>query len=129
MRYLSLVEILELHEAIIAGTGGARGVRDIGALESAVNQPRVTFDRADLYPEIVSKTAALGFSLVLNHPFLDGNKRVGHAAMEAFLILNGFEIDADVDEQERVILDLAAGKITRQKLTSWLNNHITKRSS
>ena len=55
MRYLSLVEILELHEAIIASTGGARGIRDVGALESAVNQPRLTFDQADLYPDLVSK--------------------------------------------------------------------------
>jgi death-on-curing protein len=63
----------------------------------------------------------------MNHPFIDGNKRIGHAAMETFLILNGFEIDAAVDEQERLILDLAAGKLTRQELTSWLDDHITSR--
>ncbi len=63
----------------------------------------------------------------MNHPFIDGNKRIGHAAMETFLILNGSEIDADVDEQERLILDLAAGKLTREELTSWLNDHITSR--
>lgn len=127
MRYLSLVEILELHEAIIVSTGGARGIRDVGALGSVVNQPRLTFDQADLYPDLVSKAAALCFSLVMNHPFIDGNKRTGHAAMETFLILNGSEIDADVDEQERLILDLAAGKLTREELTSWLNDHITSR--
>ncbi len=126
MRYLSLVEILELHEAIIANTGGARGIRDVGALESAVNQSRLTFDQVDLYPDLVSKAAALCFSLVMNHPFIDGNKRIGHATMETFLILNGFEIDADVDEQERLILDLAAGKLTREELTFWLNDHITR---
>jgi len=127
MRYLSLVEILELHEAIIANTGGARGIRDVGALESAVNQPRLTFDQVDLYSDLVSKAAALCFSLVMNHPFIDGNKRIGHAAMETFLILNGSEIDADVDEQERFILDLAAGTLAREELTSWLNDHITSR--
>jgi death-on-curing protein len=127
MRYLSLLEILELHEAIIASTGGARGIRDVGALESAVNQPRLTFDQADLYPDLVSKAAALCFSLVRNHPFIDGNKRTGHAAMETFLILNGSEIDAHVEEQERLILDLAAGKLTREELTFWLNDHITSR--
>lgn len=126
MRYLTLVEILELHEAIIISTGGALGIRDMGALESGVNQPRLTFDQADLYPDIVSKAAALCFSLVMNHPFVDGNKRVGHAAMETFLILNGFEIVADVNEQERLLLDLAAGKITRQKLAAWLGDHITR---
>ena len=127
MRYLSIVEILELHDSVISSSGGARGIRDIGALESAVNQPRLTFDQTDLYPDIVSKAVALCFSLVMNHPFIDGNKRIGHAAMETFLILNGFEIDAAVDEQERLILDLAAGKLTRQELTSWLDDHITSR--
>lgn len=129
MRYLSIVEILELHDSIISSSGGARGIRDIGSLESAVNQPRLTFDRIDLYPDVVSKAAAICFSLVMNHPFVDGNKRVGHAAMETFLILNGYEIEAIVDEQEKIILDLAAGKLTRQELTSWLNDHITRRSS
>jgi len=127
MRYLTLVEILELHEAIIASGGGSLGIRDMGALESAVNQPRLTFDQADLYPNMVSKAAALCFSLVGNHPFVDGNKRVGHAAMETFLILNGFEIVADVNEQERLMLGLAAGKITRRELETWLGDHITHR--
>ncbi len=86
MRYLSLLEILELHEAVIFSSGGSRGIRDIGALESSVNQPRLTFDQTDLYPDLISKAAALCFSLVMNHPFVDGNKRTGHAALETFLI-------------------------------------------
>jgi death-on-curing protein len=94
MRYLSLVEVLELHEAVVASSGGSHGIRDIKALESSVSQPRLTFDNSDLYPDIVSKAASLCFSLVMNHPFVDGNKRVGHAAMETFLILNGYEINA-----------------------------------
>lgn len=126
MRYLSLLEILELHEAVIAISGGSRGIRDIGALESAVSQPRLTFDKSDLYPDIVSKAASLCFSLVMNHPFIDGNKRAGHAAMETFLILNGFEINAPVDEQERIILNLAAGQMKRDAFIAWLNEHITK---
>jgi len=129
MRYLSLLEILELHEAVIASSGGSRGIRDIGALESAVNQPRLTFDKSDLYPDIISKAAALCFSLVMNHPFIDGNKRVGHAAMETFLILNGFEINATVDEQERIIIDLAAGQMKRDAFVLWLNDHITSQST
>ena len=129
MRHLSLLEILELHEAVIASSGGSRGMRDIGALESAVNQPRLTFDKSDLYPDIISKAAALCFSLVMNHPFIDGNKRVGHAAMETFLILNGLEINATVDEQERIILDLAAGQMKRDAFVFWLNDHITSQST
>jgi len=124
MRYLSISEVFELHNRIISSSGGSRGIRDISALESAVNQPRQTFDQKDLYPDIVTKAAALCFSLVMNHPFVDGNKRVGHAAMETFLILNGYEITSSVDEQERVMLELASGKISRINLSDWLNNHI-----
>lgn len=128
MRYLTLVEVLELHEAVVASSGGARGIRDIGALESAVSQPRLTFDQADLYPDIISKAATLCFSLIMNHAFVDGNKRVGHAAMEVFLVLNGLEIAATVDEQERIILDLASGRLTREEFTAWVSDHVTQMS-
>ena len=124
MRYLSFLEVLELHEAIIASSGGLRGIRDIRALESAINQPRLTFDQTDLYQDLISKATALCFSLVMNHPFVDGNKRIGHAAMETFLILNGCEIEATVAEQEQIILDLAAGKFTRKGVTNWLKDHV-----
>ena len=121
--YLLLFEVLELHEAIISSSGGSRGIRDINALEAAINQPRITFDRTDLYPGIISKAAVLCFSIVMNHPFVDGNKRTGHAAMETFLILNGHEIEATIDEQEQFILDLATGNITRKAFITWLKNH------
>lgn len=124
MRYLSLREILELHDKLIEVTGGARGIRDIRALESAINQPRLTFNWSDLYPDILAKAAALCFFLVMNHPFVDGNKRIGHAAMETFLILNGFEIEASIDEQEKIILDLASGRLSREEFTAWLNKHV-----
>src|ERR1041385_5154493 len=110
MRLLSLAEVLELHRRVIEQAGGSMGLRDLGALESAVAQPRMTFGGEDLYPSLVEKAVALCFSLVQNHPFIDGNKRVGHAAMETFLVLNGFEIEAATNEQERVILGLAAGE-------------------
>jgi len=80
VRYLSLGEVLELHRRIIEATGGSPGLRDLAALESVVAQPRMTFGGADLHPDLASKAAALGFALIKNHPFVDGNKRVGHAA-------------------------------------------------
>ena len=85
MRQLTLSEVLELHRRIIRYSGGSLGIRDLNAIESAIAQPRMTFDGEDLYPTIVAKAAALGFSLIQNHPFIDGNKRIGHAAMETFL--------------------------------------------
>ncbi len=124
MRYLALSEVVELHRRLLEQTGGAVGIRDLGALESALAQPRMTFADSDLYPTLVDKAAALCLSLVGNHPFVDGNKRVGHAAMETFLVLNGAEIDASLDEQERVMLDLAAGRIDRDRLVNWLRQHL-----
>jgi death-on-curing protein len=124
MRYLSLREIFELHDKVIEISCGAKGIRDMKALESSIHQPRLTFDQTDLYPDIVVKAAALCFFLVMDHPFVDGNKRIGHAAMEIFLILNGFEIEASIDEQENIILELADGRLDREKLTAWLNDHI-----
>ena len=103
--------------------GGASGIRDLGALESALAQPRQSFAGQDLYPDITSKATALCFSLVLNHPFIDGNKRIGHAAMETFLIVNGYEIRASVDEQERIMLDLAAGNLSRDIFAEWVKQH------
>jgi death on curing protein len=124
MRYLALAEVVDLHRRLLEATGGAAGVRDLGALESALAQPRMTLAGNDVYPTVVEKAAALCFSLVGNHPFVDGNKRVGHAAMETFLVLNGAEIDASLDEQERVMLDLAAGRVDRRQLADWLRQHL-----
>ena len=124
MRYLTLGEVVELHGRVFQVGGGAPGIRDLGGLDSALAQPMATFGGVDLYPTLAEKAAALCFSLVQNHPFVDGNKRVGHAAMETFLILNGAEIYAPVDDQERLVLDLAAGRIDRSHLTDWLRHHL-----
>ena len=124
MRYLTLGEVVELHRVVIETTGGASGIRDLGALESALAQPRASFGGVDLHTSLTDKAAALCFSLVMNHPFLDGNKRVGHAATETFLMLNGSEIDASIDEQERLMLDLASGQRTREQLAAWLAAHL-----
>jgi death-on-curing protein len=84
MRYLTLAELLEFHHRIIEQSGGADGIRDLGLAESALAQPHMSFGGVDLYPTLTEKAAALCFSLVMNHPFVDGNKRIGHAAMETF---------------------------------------------
>jgi death-on-curing protein len=126
MRYLTLKEALELHRRIIEQTGGSTGIRDIGLLDSALAQPRMTFGGGDLYSSLVEKASALCFSLVKNHPFVDGNKRLGHAVMETFLVLNGYEIDALVPEQEEVILSLAAGELNREGFSGWLRDHVVQ---
>ncbi|RCJ16221.1 death-on-curing protein [Nostoc sp. ATCC 43529] len=125
--YLLLVEVLGLHRQIIEQSGGKLGIRDLGGLESAIAQPRMTFGGEDLYPKIIDKAVALGFSIIMNHPFIDGNKRTGHASMETFLILNGIEISASVDEQEQVILAVASGELKREAFAEWLLQHTTAR--
>jgi len=124
MRYLTLGEVVDLHRRLLQATGNVSGIRDFSALESAIAQPKATFGGVDLYPAIIEKAAALAVSLVQGHPFVDGNKRVGHAAMETFLVLNGTEIDAPVGDQERLMLDLAAGRIGRNHLIDWLRQHL-----
>ena len=128
MKYLSTNEVLMIHKKIIKQSGGMQGLLNEGALESAVAQPQMTFDGIDLYPTITEKASALGYSLISNHPFQDGNKRIGHAAMEIFLILNGYEINplVSIDEQESIILKVAAGEMKRDAFTFWLGQHIVE---
>jgi death-on-curing protein len=128
VRYLTLSEALELHRRVIGQSGGALGVLNLGGLESALAQPRMTFGGKDLYPAVVDKAAALGYSLIQNHPFVDGNKRTGHAAMEVFLVVNGFEVQSSVDEQERIILQVASGEMDREAFTIWLRDHVVAKS-
>ena len=88
----------------------------------------MTFGQKDLYPTLFEKAAALAYSLIMNHPFTDGNKRAAHAAMEIFLLLNGYEIQASVDEQEALFLQLADGKKSREQLTVWITDNAVHKS-
>ncbi len=127
MQLLTLEQIVTLHQRIIDQSGGARGIRNQAGLESALAQPRLSYANQELYPTFIEKVAALGFSLLNNHPFVDGNKRIGHAAMEVTLLMNGYEIQANVDDQESVILAVAASNMTRQAFLAWLQGHIVRR--
>ncbi len=124
MIYLTTPEVIQLQAWVIQQSGGAAGIRDQGLIDSAVNQPQASFGGHELYPTLAEKAAALGYSLALNHGFIDGNKRIAHAAMETFLVWNDFQIDAPVDEQERVFLALAAGTLSRADFTDWVRTHI-----
>jgi len=128
MHYLTLGEALELYQRVMEQSGGSVGIHNLSALESALAQPRMTFGGEELYSTIVEKASTLGFSLIKNHPFVDGNKRGSHAAMETFLVLNGFEINASVDEQEQIILQVALGELERDEFADWLRNHIVEKN-
>jgi death-on-curing protein len=109
---------------LIEQSGGLHGVRDLGLLEAALVQPRQTFAGQPLYPTLVDQVACLGFSLIQNHAFLDGNKRIGHAALETTLILNGYELNASVDQSEAVVLAVASSQMDRQAFIQWVAEHM-----
>ena len=98
-------------------------MRDLGRAEAAVAQPRMSYGDHELYPTVVEKAAALAYAIIQGHPFVDGNKRAGHAAMAVFLRLNGHDIAAAVDEQETLILGVASGAVSREALATWLRAH------
>lgn len=127
MQLLTLEQVLKLHKRVIEQSGGSIGIRDQGALESALAQPYMTYTAQELYPTLIEKVTALGFSLINNHPFVDGNKRIGHAAIEVILLMNGYEIQADVDSQETVILAVASSKMSRESFLEWLQGHAVHR--
>ncbi|MDO4279918.1 MAG: type II toxin-antitoxin system death-on-curing family toxin [Lachnoclostridium edouardi] len=120
---LSKAQVLLLHEQLIAETGGSSGLRDEGLLDSALNAPFQTFDGKDVYPSLQQKAARLGFGLVNNHPFVDGNKRIGTHAMLVFLALNGIELQYTQTELSNVILQLAAGNVPSSALLEWILSH------
>lgn len=120
---LSKPQILLLHEQLIAETGGSSGLRDEGMLDSALNTPFQTFAGKDVYPSLQQKAARLCFGLVKNHPFVDGNKRIGAHVMLVFLALNGIELQHTQTELSEVILQLAAGTIQSTDLLDWILSH------
>jgi len=123
MRHTSLAQLLRIHDSLLESSGGAAGIRDLGRLEAAIAQPLARFGEHDLYPTLVEKAAALAFSIIQGHPFIDGNKRAGHAAMAIFLRLNGQEIVATTEDQEALILGVASGTVSREGMASWLAKH------
>ncbi len=120
---LSKKQIISMHNQLIEETGGTNGVRDESLLDSAVNAPFQQFDGTDLFPTIQQKAARLGYGIIKNHAFVDGNKRIGTHTMLVFLLLNGIELKYTQEELYTVILEIAAGKLELSHLTSWIIEH------
>lgn len=120
---LTTKQVISFHSSLIEATGGTDGVRDMGLLESALEAPFQTFDGKDLYPALIQKAARLGHSLISNHPFVDGNKRIGIHTMLVFLAANGVEIECTQKELIDVGLSLADGTMNAEKLLIWLSSH------
>ena len=121
---LTKQQVILLHKDVIAQSGGSPEIRDEGLLESALNAPFQTFAEEELYPTVIEKAARLGYSLIKNHAFVDGNKRIGAHTMLVFLALNGIEVEYEDSDFIQLVLGVAAGEISAEKFLSWLKSHI-----
>ena len=123
MKRLTGEQIKLLHKILLDETVGLDGLRDENLFESAINSPFQTFDGVYVYPTLEHKASRLGYSLICNHPFVDGNKRVGIMAMLSFLELNEIKIDCEDDDLIRIGLEIADGTMNDEQLLHWILNH------
>ena len=125
---ISIKEVQGIHKTIIDTFGGSHGIRDMFNLESALARPFQTFDGKDLYPLVIEKAGSLIQSLLINHPFVDGNKRTGYVLMRIFLIDNDLDITATQDEKYGFVIDIASGKTQFEEIMNWLTKHVREKS-
>ena len=121
---LTKQQVILLHKDVIAQSGGSPEIRDEGLLESALSAPFQTFAEEELYPTVIEKAARLGYSLIKNHAFVDGNKRIGAHTMLVFLALNGIEVEYEDSDFIQLVLGVAVGEISAEQFLSWLKSHI-----
>ena len=119
-------EVELLHRILIDKFGGSHGIRDKAALESAISRPFQTFDGNDLYPSVLEKAASLIESILVNHPFIDGNKRTGYTVFRLQLIQNGLDINASQDNKYEFVIDIASGTLKYEGILSWLKSNTSK---
>ena len=124
MKILTKDQIILLHAQLIKETGGMEGIRDEGLLESAILSPFQSFDGKELYPSVLEKGARLGFGLIQNHAFVDGNKRIGAHAMLVFLALNGHSLSYTQKELTEIVLSVASGEKNCDDLLLWRQSHL-----
>lgn len=124
--FLTLEQILVIHEDQIDHYGGSHGIRELTLLESALFRPQTTFSDQELYPTIFDKAAAMLHSLVMNHPFVDGNKRTGTAAMIIFLELNGLELKVTQKDLVNMVLQIEDKTLDLEQIAEWLEEHSQK---
>lgn len=120
MIMLTQEQIIMLHSELIFATGGTDGVRDTGLLSSALNAPFQQFNNIDLFPTIQQKAARLGYGLIKNHAFVDGNKRIGVHTMLVFLEINGISLEYTQKELYTMVLDVASGILDTEEITKWI---------
>lgn len=120
---ISLKTVEEIHTILVQKFGGAQGVRDLSGLESALSRPFQTFESTNLYPDPIHQAAALIESIIVNHPFVDGNKRTGYVLMRLHLIANNIDIVASQEEKYTFTISIASGNKSFDEIVGWLQNH------
>jgi death-on-curing protein len=115
--------ILLIHEEVVKLHGGSNGIRDIGSLESAIARPFQTFGSEDLYPTFFEKAAAIGESIIMNHPFVDGNKRTGYVLMETILRLSGNKIICSDEDLYNFVIKISTGETKFEEIVKWLKEN------
>jgi death-on-curing protein len=125
--FVSIDEVLLLHTLAIREFGGSGGIRDIRLLESALYQPQASFAGRLLHDRPFEMAAVYAFHLCQNHPFVDGNKRTAWAAMRTFLFQEGYLLRVPLEMAVHTMLELAAGRLSKQELADWVSNHVTRR--
>jgi death-on-curing protein len=114
--------VINIHELLIEKFGGIHGIRDINALESAIARPFMTFEKENLYPTPILQATALIESLISNHPFLDGNKRIGYVMMRFFLMQNKIDLKATQSEKYDFVINIASGQLTFDQIKAWITD-------
>ena len=120
---ISIIEAEQIHKILIETFGGAHGVRDLSALESALKRPFQTFDNKELYPTAIEKAAAVAESILNNHPSIDGNKRTGYVLMRLVLLQNGQDIHCSQQDKYEFVMSIASGRMSFEEIASWLTKH------
>jgi len=123
---ITLKEVIQLHNEIIGLSGGGNGLRDEGSLMAALGRPYATFDQNDLYPTAIEKAAAIFESIVINHPFIDGNKRTSYVLMRLILREDGRDISATEDEKYKLVIAASTGQIRFDEIKAWLEKNVAQ---
>jgi len=123
---ISIREVEIIHNILIDKFGGSKGIHDIGLLESALARPFATFDYKDLYPNPVEKASAILESIVINHPFVDGNKRTAYTLMRLLLLENGLDISASQDEKYEFVISASKGEFRFEEIKNWIQSNLKK---
>lgn len=125
---IELQEVLNIHNILIDKFGGSKGVRDQGSLESAIYRPFATFDNQELYPNPSDKAAAILESILINHPFVDGNKRTAYVLMRLILLDYELELLADQDDKYKMVISASTGDMRFDDIKSWIQARLRKKN-